>query len=236
MSIGYFAQDETSKLNPEMSVFETIDEVAVGEIRKKIRQILGSFLFSGDDAEKKVKVLSGGEKTRLALCKLLLEPYNFLILDEPTNHLDIVSKEILKDALESYSSTLIVVSHDRDFLEGLTDKVFYIKDKNIKVYHEGLKQFLKSYYTSVDEISTSKNKDNKIKSGKNTKKLANQLKSIERKINQLEGDFKLIQNQINSNDFQHIELEINVKKMNELKQEIEKKYEEWANVSSLIEA
>ena len=127
INVGYFAQDETTKLDPNKTVFETIDDVAVGEIRKKIRQILGSFLFSGDDVEKKVKVLSGGEKTRLSLCKLLLEPYNFLILDEPTNHLDIISKEILKEALEGYTGTLIIVSHDRDFLDGLTEKVFYIK-------------------------------------------------------------------------------------------------------------
>ena len=120
--MGYFAQDEAHKLDSKKTVFETIDDVVVGEVRKQIRPILGSFLFSGEDIDKKVQVLSGGEKTRLSLCKLLLQPNNFLILDEPTNHLDMASKEILKDALVNYSGTLLLVSHDREFLDGLTDR------------------------------------------------------------------------------------------------------------------
>ena len=162
--IGYFAQDEAQKLDQELSVFETIDEVAVGEVRKKIRQILGSFLFSGEDVEKKVKVLSGGEKTRLSLCKLLLQPNNFLILDEPTNHLDMASKEILKEALLDYKGTLLLVSHDRDFLNGLTEKVYFIKDQNVKTYHEKVSQFIESYYGSILEIST-KSEEKKTKRG-----------------------------------------------------------------------
>ena len=162
--IGYFAQDEAQKLDQELSVFETIDEVAVGEVRKKIRQILGSFLFSGDDVEKKVKVLSGGEKTRLSLCKLLLQPNNFLILDEPTNHLDMASKEILKEALLDYKGTLLLVSHDRDFLNGLTEKVYFIKDQNVKTYHEKVSQFIESYYGSILEISA-KSEEKKTKKG-----------------------------------------------------------------------
>ena len=182
--IGYFAQDEAQKLNPNISVFDTIDEVAVGEIRKKIRQILGSFLFSGDDAEKKVQVLSGGEKTRLSLCKLLLQPNNFLILDEPTNHLDMASKEILKEALLNYKGTLLLVSHDRDFLDGLTDKVYFIKDQSVKVYHEKVSQFIKSYYSSIAD-SNIKTEPKKAKKSNNKKQL-NKQRSIENRISKLE--------------------------------------------------
>ena len=182
--IGYFAQDESQKLDQELSVFETIDEVAVGEVRKKIRQILGSFLFSGDDVEKKVKVLSGGEKTRLSLCKLLLQPNNFLILDEPTNHLDMASKEILKEALLDYKGTLLLVSHDRDFLDGLTEKVYFIKDQNVKTYHEKVSQFIESYYGSILEISA-KSEKKKTKKSHNKKQL-NKQRSLENRISKLE--------------------------------------------------
>ena len=182
--IGYFAQDESQKLDQELSVFETIDEVAVGEVRKKIRQILGSFLFSGDDVEKKVKVLSGGEKTRLSLCKLLLQPNNFLILDEPTNHLDMASKEILKEALLDYKGTLLLVSHDRDFLDGLTEKVYFIKDQNVKTYHEKVSQFIESYYGSILEISA-RSEEKKTKKGHNKKQL-NKQRSLENRISKLE--------------------------------------------------
>ena len=182
--IGYFAQDESQKLDQELSVFETIDEVAVGEVRRKIRQILGSFLFSGDDVEKKVKVLSGGEKTRLSLCKLLLQPNNFLILDEPTNHLDMASKEILKEALLDYKGTLLLVSHDRDFLDGLTEKVYFIKDQNVKTYHEKVSQFIESYYGSILEIGA-KSEEKKTKKGHNKKQL-NKQRSLENRISKLE--------------------------------------------------
>ena len=160
-----------------------ISRTHVGEVRKQIRPILGSFLFSGEDIDKKVQVLSGGEKTRLSLCKLLLQPNNFLILDEPTNHLDMASKEILKDALNSYSGTLLLVSHDRGFLDGLTDRVYFIKDQSIKVYHEPVTQFIESYYGNIDEKTEPKKVE--IKSTKN-KKFQNQQKSIERKITNLE--------------------------------------------------
>ncbi len=182
--IGYFAQDESQKLDQELSVFETIDEVAVGEVRRKIRQILGSFLFSGDDVEKKVKVLSGGEKTRLSLCKLLLQPNNFLILDEPTNHLDMASKEILKEALLDYKGTLLLVSHDRDFLDGLTEKVYFIKDQNVKTYHEKVSQFIESYYGSILEISA-RSEEKKTKKSYNKKQL-NKQRSLENRISKLE--------------------------------------------------
>ena len=140
--IGYFAQNQASLLNEEKTVFQTIDDVAVGEIRTKIRDILGAFMFGGDNSLKKVKVLSGGERTRLAMIKLLLEPVNLLILDEPTNHLDIKTKEILKSALQDYDGTLILVSHDRDFLDGLVTKVYEFGNKKVKEHLEDIKGFL----------------------------------------------------------------------------------------------
>jgi len=142
VKIGYFAQNQASLLDGELSVFETIDSIAVGDIRTKIKDLLGAFMFGGDDIQKKVKILSGGEKTRLALIKLLLEPVNVLILDEPTNHLDMKTKDIIKDALRDFDGTLILVSHDRDFLDGLVEKVFEFGHKRIKEHFENIKGFL----------------------------------------------------------------------------------------------
>ncbi|MBD3724549.1 MAG: ABC-F family ATP-binding cassette domain-containing protein [Flavobacteriaceae bacterium] len=140
--IGYFAQNQAALLDGELSVFETIDRIAVGDIRSKIKDMLGAFMFSGDDIQKKVKVLSGGERTRLAMIKLLLEPVNVLILDEPTNHLDMKTKDIIKDALRDFDGTLILVSHDRDFLDGLVTKVFEFGNKRVREHFEDIKGFL----------------------------------------------------------------------------------------------
>jgi len=142
VQIGYFAQNQASLLDENLSVFETIDQIAVGDIRSKIKDLLGAFMFGGDDVTKKVKVLSGGEKTRLAMIKLLLEPVNVLILDEPTNHLDMKTKDIIKDALKDFDGTLILVSHDRDFLDGLAEKVFEFGQKRVKEHFEDIKGFL----------------------------------------------------------------------------------------------
>ncbi len=226
--IGYFAQDEAQKLDQELSVFETIDEVAVGEVRKKIRQILGSFLFSGDDVEKKVKVLSGGEKTRLSLCKLLLQPNNFLILDEPTNHLDMASKEILKEALLDYKGTLLLVSHDRDFLNGLTEKVYFIKDQNVKTYHEKVSQFIESYYGSILEISA-KSEEKKTKKGHHKKQL-NKQRSLENRINKLEEKLTSLEYELyKSVDAQKVkELQMEIK---QTKAEIDLSFEQLVALS-----
>ncbi|QZT37700.1 ATP-binding cassette domain-containing protein [Halosquirtibacter xylanolyticus] len=140
--IAYFAQDEASQLDETQSVFDTIDDVAKGDIRTKIKDYLGAFMFSKEDWDKKVKVLSGGERTRLAMVKLLLEPTNVLILDEPTNHLDLRTKDILKQALIDFDGTIILVSHDRDFLDGLVEKVFEFKNKKVKEHLEGISEFL----------------------------------------------------------------------------------------------
>ena len=140
--IGYFAQNQASLLDGDLTIFETIDQIAVGDVRTKIKDLLGAFMFKGDDIQKKVKVLSGGEKTRLAMIKLLLEPVNVLILDEPTNHLDMKTKDIIKDALRDFDGTLILVSHDRDFLDGLAEKVFEFGHKRVKEHFEDIKGFL----------------------------------------------------------------------------------------------
>jgi ATP-binding cassette subfamily F protein 3 len=140
--IGYFAQNQASLLDENATIFETIDSIAVGEIRTQIKNILGAFMFQGDDITKKVKVLSGGEKTRLAMIKLLLEPVNLLILDEPSNHLDMKTKDIIKDALRDFDGTLILVSHDRDFLDGLATKVFEFGNKRVKEHFEDIAGFL----------------------------------------------------------------------------------------------
>ena len=142
LKIGYFAQNEASLLDEEKTVFKTIDDVAVGDIRTKLRDILGAFMFGKDDSEKMVKVLSGGERTRLAMIKLLLEPVNMLILDEPTNHLDLKTKDILKEALINFDGTLIVVSHDRDFLDGLVGKVYEFSNKRVSEHLGGVYDFL----------------------------------------------------------------------------------------------
>jgi ATP-binding cassette subfamily F protein 3 len=142
--IGYFAQNQASLLDETLSIFETIDQIAVGEVRTKVKDILGAFMFKGDDINKKVKVLSGGEKTRLAMVKLLLEPVNLLILDEPTNHLDMKTKDIIKDALKAFDGTLVVVSHDRDFLDGLVTKVFEFGNKRVKEHFEDINGFLRN--------------------------------------------------------------------------------------------
>ena len=142
LKIGYFAQNEASLLDEEKSVFKTVDDVAVGDIRTKLRDILGAFMFGRDDSDKLVKVLSGGERTRLAMIKLLLEPVNMLILDEPTNHLDLKTKDILKEALVNFDGTLIVVSHDRDFLDGLVSKVYEFSNKRVIEHLGGVYDFL----------------------------------------------------------------------------------------------
>ena len=142
VKVGYFAQNQAALLDSEMTVFQTVDEVAEGDIRTQIKNILGRFMFSGDDLDKKVGVLSGGERTRLAMVKLLLEPVNLLILDEPTNHLDLKSKDVLKEALKSFDGTLILVSHDRDFLQGLSQKVFEFKEQRVIEHFETIDAFL----------------------------------------------------------------------------------------------
>ena len=157
VKIGYFAQNEAAQLDGSLTVFQTVDEVAEGDIRTQLKTILGCFMFSGEDIDKKVGVLSGGERTRLAMVKLLLEPVNFLILDEPTNHLDLKSKDVLKEALLNFDGTLILVSHDRDFLMGLSEKVFEFKDKRVIEHFETVDEFLvRNRMENLKEIELNK--------------------------------------------------------------------------------
>ena len=157
VQIGYFAQNSASLLDEELTVYQTIDDIAVGEIRKKISDLLGAFMFGGEDTQKKVKVLSGGERVRLCMVKLLLQPVNLLILDEPTNHLDMKTKDILKQALKDYDGTLILVSHDRDFLDGLVTKVYEFGDKRVKEHLCGIYEFLeKKKLESLQELERQK--------------------------------------------------------------------------------
>ena len=151
VQIGYFAQNQAQLLDGEITVFDTIDQVAKGDMRPKIRDILGAFMFGGEASEKKVKFLSGGERTRLAMIKLLLEPVNCLILDEPTNHLDMRSKDVLKEAISDFEGTVILVSHDREFLDGLVEKVYEFGDGKVKEHLGGIYDFLKS--KKIEELS-----------------------------------------------------------------------------------
>lgn len=144
IEMAYFAQNQAEELDKEKTVFEIIDEAAHGEVRKQVRSLLGAFMFGEEEITKKIKVLSGGERARVALCKLLLEPINLLVLDEPTNHLDIRSKDVLKKALQNYDGTLIVISHDRDFLDGLTEEMYEFSDGNVKQFLGGVYEFLES--------------------------------------------------------------------------------------------
>jgi ATP-binding cassette subfamily F protein 3 len=205
VNVTYFAQDQADQLDKTKTVFETVDDIAKGDIRLKLRNILGSFLFSQDDITKKVASLSGGEKTRLALCQLLLSPSNFLILDEPTNHLDIASKNVLKQALMTYEGTFIVVSHDRDFLQGLTNRIWDIKDKKVRIHFDDVQGYLNSFQ---EELSPEKNlvsekPKQKEKKGKNehqsqkiNKKIEREIRRLEEKIETLELDIKHLEEKI----------------------------------------
>jgi ATP-binding cassette subfamily F protein 3 len=210
--IGYYAQNQALLLNPNKTVFDTIDDVAVGDIRPKIRTILGRFLFTTEDTEKKVSVLSGGEKSRLALAKLLLSPFNLLILDEPTNHLDMASKDVLKNALLHYTGSMIIVSHDRDFLSGLCDKIFEFKDKKIKTHIGDVFDFLeKKKLDSLNELQRrlnigiadekliSVNKENyllKKEQDAKQRKIQNNLKKLEREIEDEQKKLHLIEEKL----------------------------------------
>ena len=207
VKMGYYAQNQSELLDENKTIIEVIEDAADEQSRPRVRDMLGSFLFSGDAAQKKVKVLSGGERARVALCKLLLEPVNLLIMDEPTNHLDMVSKDILKKALNKYDGTLIIVSHDRDFLQGLTQKVYEFKEQNIKEHLGDIHDFLnakkvadfKQFELENKQKATTKktqDSENKIsyqerkQLDKDIKKTSNKVKSLERSVEALENELK----------------------------------------------
>ena len=207
VKVGYYAQNQSELLDENKSIFEVVEDAADEHSRPRVRDMLGSFLFSGDTVQKKVKVLSGGERARVALCKLLLEPVNLLIMDEPTNHLDMVSKDILKRALRNYDGTLIIVSHDRDFLEDLTEKVYEFKDKNIKEYLGDINDFLKekkvqdftqfelenkqkSKVKKSDDSANKQTFNERKQLDKDIRKLSNKVGQFERAVERLEKELK----------------------------------------------
>jgi len=252
--IGYFAQNQAAMLDGEKTVFETIDDIAVGDIRPKVRSILGGFLFGTEDIDKKVKVLSGGEKSRLALAKLLLTPVNLLVLDEPTNHLDMQSKDILKNALLQFEGTLIVVSHDRDFLQGLTEKVFEFRNKQIKPYIGDIYDFLESRklenlkQLEINNRNTDNTKndvvsDNKIswekkrELDKEIRKIKNKVEKCEHEISNIEAEIKRL-DKVLANPEEH-KAEFNkadiYKTYQDLKDKLDKQMLEWEKLHSELE-
>ena len=210
VNMAYFAQNQAEELDKNLTVFETIDQVAHGEVRKQVRNLLGAFMFGGEDADKKVSVLSGGERARVALCKLMLEPVNLLVLDEPTNHLDIRSKEVLKEALKKYDGTLLVISHDRDFLDGLVEEMYEFKEGQVKQFLGGVYDFLKT--KKVETIQEFEQKEKKQE--KKEKQVSDNKLSYEEK-KQLEKDIRKAQNQTNKLEKQIATLESKIEEMNQ---------------------
>ena len=229
VKIGYYAQNQAHLLDPELTVFDTIDRIAVGEIRTKIRNILGGFMFSGEDADKKVKVLSGGERSRLAMVKLMLEPVNLLVLDEPTNHLDMRSKEILKQALIDYDGTIIVVSHDREFLDGLVNCVYEFKDKKVKQHLGGIYEFLRrKKIESMKELEKKDlplNQEVKTKIEEAEKVSFEERKEINKNINKLEKNIEKNEQDIASLEQRIAEMDKTLDETNGSDPEVFKKYD-----------
>lgn len=251
VSIGYYEQNQEDVLDKQDTVFGTLDRIAVGDIRLKLRDILAAFLFKGEDIDKKVAVLSGGERARLAMAKLMLRPYNLLCLDEPTNHMDILSKDILKQALKAYDGTLVVVSHDRDFLDGLVDKVYEFRDGQVKEFLGGVSDFLeKRRLDSLNELErkqqdaplpTAKEesagagqyRQNKFIS-KEEKKLRNRISYLEKKIDEVQARMKEIEtvlaNPSHSDDYMEL-----TREFLERKRDLDAMTDEWAELSESLE-
>ena len=209
--IGYYAQNQAAMLDGEKTVFQTIDDIALGDIRPKIRNILGSFLFDEDDIDKKVKVLSGGEKARLALAKLLLTPSNLLILDEPTNHLDMDSKDVLKNALLQYTGTLILVSHDRDFLQGLTDSLYEFRAGEVHEFKGDIFEFLEwrrlEDLKQLDHPSTQNSTQSAHGQVKQSKLDYQQSKERERELRKLRNEVTKLEEEISNLEHQVADIE-----------------------------
>ncbi|WP_332020417.1 ABC-F family ATP-binding cassette domain-containing protein [Kaistella sp.] len=212
VNIGYFAQNQEEVLTPNKTVLEEAEDAATEETRPRVRDLLGSFLFQGEDVQKKTKVLSGGERNRLALCKLLLRPFNTLIMDEPTNHLDIQSKEIIKLALQKFEGTLIVISHDREFLQGLTDKIFEFRDGRMKEFLGDVNEYLEfRQKESIREVSAEKSKLQELRNEPVVEKLV--AKQVEKKPVIVSKDQKNIQNKIKKVEEKITELELKIEEM-----------------------
>ncbi len=252
VSLGYFAQNQDDLMDGDMTVFDTIDQIAVGDIRTKIRDILGAFLFRGEDVDKKVKVLSGGERSRLAMAKLMFQPYNLLILDEPTNHMDMLSKDILKEALKKYDGTLVVVSHDREFLDGLVDKLYEFRGGKVKEHLGGIYDFLKRRkLESLKELERKTSQaqsqqtdraatENKLsyaerkEMDKSIRKIASRISECERQIEEKETEIASIDAMMANPEqhaIDHTDVDI-FKRYQELKRDVETLMLEWEQHSA----
>ena len=255
VNIGYYAQNQEDILDKEDTVFGTLDRIAVGDIRLKLRDILGAFLFKGEDIDKKVAVLSGGERARLAMAKLILKPYNLLALDEPTNHMDIRSKDILKQALKSYDGTLIIVSHDRDFLDGLVDKLYEFRDGKVKEHLGGVQDFLERrkleslnelerHYKPVAEEKPAEviQKKEEAKQeyqakkyvSKEEKKIRNRISFLEKKIEEYETKMAEIEAKLMSPGPEDDVMDL-TRAYLENKRELDYKMEEWSELNEQLE-
>lgn len=254
VKIGYFAQNQAQLLDEELTVFDTIDRVAVGDIRTRIKDILGAFMFGGENIDKKVKVLSGGERSRLAMIRLLLEPVNLLILDEPTNHLDISSKQVLKDAIKAFDGTAIIVSHDRDFLDGLVEKVYEFGHQKVKEHLCGIYEYLEK--KNIDSLQELEKKDKKteevkvqeVKSQASDTLSFEEQKDLKRKRNQLEKQVKSAEQKIADLEKQIADLEEKMAtpkgssdqtlyiKHGQLRQELDSVTEMWMEASEELES
>lgn len=248
VQIGYFAQNQADYLDGKKTVEETMIDAADEKTRPRVRDILGSFLFRGEEVDKYVRVLSGGERNRLALAKLLLQPFNVLVMDEPTNHLDIKSKNVLKEALKNFKGTLILVSHDRDFLQGLTNKVYEFKDRKLKEYLGDINYFLeqrnlenlreaekKTKVVSEEKTTTSSGKKG-YENQKKLKSLQNKLSKTEAQINKLEREIKEIDVELQLNYDETIAKPDFFEKYQAKKDKLNKLMEDWGNVTESLEA
>ncbi len=253
VQIGYYAQNQEDILDKNDTVLETLDRIAVGDVRLKLRDILGAFLFKGEDVDKKVAVLSGGERARLAMAKLMLKPYNFLALDEPTNHMDIRSKDILKQALKSYDGTLVVVSHDRDFLDGLVDKLYEFRDGKVREHLGGVQEFLerrrienlseleRHYHTtetrSDDQVQKKAEAQQEYQAkkfvSKEERKVRNRIAFLEKGIGEVEAKMKEIESVLADPGLDDDIMEL-TRSYLEHKRELDLKTEEWAGLLESI--
>lgn len=247
--MGYFEQDQEEKLDGDKTVFQTIDDLAVGDIRKRVRNLLGAFLFSGEDIDKKVKVLSGGERGRLALCKLLLEPYNLLLLDEPTNHLDIRSKEILKQALLDYEGTIVMVSHDRDFMKGMCTRLFEFRDGHVKEHLGGIEEFMElrkverlneldldKKAVAVKKEAVAEKKPAVDANEQEQKQIRNQIKKVEGEIERLEAEIKKCDEKLSNTETynQLVNDKAFFDNYNKLKTSLEAEMKKWEELSAKL--
>ena len=249
VNIGYYAQNQDDLMDGEFTVFDTLDRVAVGDIRTRLRDILGAFLFRGEDIDKKVKVLSGGERSRLAMARLMLEPYNLLVLDEPTNHMDMRSKDILKRAIQKYDGTVIVVSHDRDFLDGMVDRIYEFRDGGVKEYLGGIYYFLeKRKVESLQEIErkdtpTATATTKESSTGKQTYEQKKEQEKILRKLRKavetIEAELAEIEAKIAAYDEKFATVteynEADYAAYNDLKAQYDKQMHEWEKASYELE-